>query len=341
MANNENKQQIDDNVQDAELVADKNAAAANQKPVWIALVVLLLLILAGGGWLYQQINSQQQQQAERFSSLQEELSTVLSGSRQQQRELSELNGQLQAQSDKLDKFISRETLTSEELKRTWALQEIQYLLNVANQRALLVHDVKGAIRALEMADKQIQALSDYRLHPLRALIAEEIMDLEALADIDTAGIAIKLQAAANHVQTLRVKKGPEVQFDNTETMPSASENGAGWKQALDDIWQQMRSLVVIRHDQTGEAAVLVPEQRYFLYQNLRLQLESARLSLLNADNENYQHSLQTAIDWLQQYFTGDQRDAMLTTLKKLQDTQINISIPDISGSLNWLEEYQQ
>jgi uroporphyrin-3 C-methyltransferase len=309
--------------------------------VWIALAVLLLLLIAAGGWLYQQINSQQQQQAERFTSLEDELATVQSDYSRQQRELSKLIEQLQAQSDKLEEFISRETLTSDELKRTWALQEIQYLLNVANQRALLAHDVDGAIRALNMADKQIQALSDYRLHPLRALIAEEVMDLEALADIDTAGIAIKLQTAANHVQTLRVKKGPEVELDESESLSSAAQVDAGWKQALEDIWQQMRSLVVIRHDQTGEAAVLVPEQRYFLYQNLRLQLESARLALLNADNDNYQHSLQTAIDWLQQYFTGDQRDAMLNTLKQLQDSQINISIPDISGSLNWLEEYQQ
>ncbi len=339
MANNENKQQIDDNVQDAELVTEK--AAANNKAVWIALALLLLLMLGSAIWLYQQINSQQQQQTEQFNTLEGELATLQSSSELHQRQFMELGEQLKAQSKKLDEFISRETLTSEELKRTWALQEIEYLLNVANQRALLAHDVDGAIRALEMADKQIQAMSDYRLHPLRALIAEEVMDLEALADIDTAGIAIKLQTAAKHVQTLRVKKGPEVEFDESQSMPSASESDAGWKQALDDIWQQMRSLVVIRHDQTGETAVLVPEQRYFLYQNLRLQLESARLALLNADNDNYQHSLQTAINWLQQYFTGDQRDALLNTLKKLQDAQINISIPDISGSLNWLEEYQQ
>lgn len=340
MANNENKQQIDNNVQDAELVMDKKAAA-NNKAVWTVLGALLFIMLAAGIWLYQLINSQQQQQTEQFNTLEGELAALQSSSELYQRQFRELGEQLKAQSKKLDDFISRETLTSEELKRTWALQEIEYLLNVANQRALLAHDVDGAIRALEMADKQIQAMSDYRLHPLRALIAEEVMALEGLADIDTAGIAIKLQTAARHVQTLRVKKGPEVEFDESQVMPSAAKGEAGWKQALDDIWQQMRSLVVIRHDQTGEAAVLVPEQRYFLYQNLRLQLESARLALLNADNDNYQHSLQTAIHWLQQYFTGDQRDALLNTLKKLQDAQINISIPDISGSLNWLEEYQQ
>ncbi len=92
---------------------------------------------------------------------------------------------------------------------------------------------------------------------------------------------------------------------------------------------------------TPEAAVLAPEQRYFLYQNLRLQLESARLALLNPDTDSFQHSLKTAITWLEHYFTGDERDAMLETLNSLAEQNIDVSIPDISGSLNWLEEYQQ
>ena len=87
--------------------------------------------------------------------------------------------------------------------------------------------------------------------------------------------------------------------------------------------------------------MLVPEQRYFLYQNLRLQLESARLALLNADASSYKHSLQTAVSWLERYFAGDERDAMLNTLNALQQQQIEIAIPDISASLNWLKEYQR
>jgi uroporphyrin-III C-methyltransferase len=340
MANNESGQHIDDNVQDAELVQDKNGSS--RQAVWLVLIVLLLLMIVGGGWwLHQQVNLQQQQQAERLETLETELAALRSDSEREQGQFDTLKGQQQALADKLDEFISRETLTSEDLMKTWALQEIKYLLTVANERAQLAHDVTGAIRALQLADKQLQTLSDYRLHPLRALIAEEIMDLEALADVDIAGIALKLQTAARHVQSLRAKKGPEVRAGEEPATPESVTAGTGWRQAVADIWQQIRSLVVIRHDQSGDAAVLVPEQRYFLYQNLRLQLESARLALLNADNSNYQHSLQIAIDWLQQYFTGDQRDAMLNTLKQLQEADINVSVPDISGSLNWLEEYQQ
>ena len=166
------------------------------------------------------------------------------------------------------------------------------------------------------------------------------MALDSLSVLDVAGMALQLQVAANQVNSLRVRKGPETTADTTLTMAEPVAE-ASWKQAVSDIWQQLRSLVVIRHDQSGDAAVLIPEQRYFLYQNLRLQLESARLALLNGDASSYKHSLQTAVDWLNRYFTGNERDAILKTLTTLQQQEIDIAIPDISASLNWLEEYQQ
>ena len=340
MANNDEKQQIDANVKDAELNEKPTPGSTDNRLLWIAIAILLVLLIAAGGWLYQQITAQQQQQIDAHSALQSEMAVLADADDDTRQRLATLQQDQQGLADKIEDLLNREALSSADLKRTWALQEIKYLLNVANQRALLAHDVTGALQALQMADLQIKALSDYRLHPLRALIAEEVMALQALADVDTAGIALKLQTAANNIAKLRVKKGPEV------TAASEDESGvvpeqAGWKQAADDIWQQLRSLVVIRHDQSGEAAVLVPEQRYFLYQNLRLQLESARLALLNADSASYQHSMETAIQWLRQYFNGDQRDALIATLENLNSAQIKVDVPDISGSLNWLEEYQQ
>lgn len=341
MANNDEKQQIDDNVQDAELVKDKAGKPSDKRLLWGAIIILLLLILAASAWLYQQIQDQQQQQSATVSGLQSELSALTDADGQITRQLDTLQDDQQGLADKVEQLLAREALSSADLKRTWALQEIEYLLIVANQRALLAHDVDGARQALQMADEQIKALADYRLHPLRALIAEEIMALEALADVDIAGIALKLQTAAKRINLLRVKKGPEVAKAETGADTAETAVDSNWKQAVGDVWQQLRSLVVIRHDQSGEAAVLVPEQRYFLYQNLRLQLESARLALLNADNASYQHSLKTAVDWLRQYFTGDERDALLATLDSLQSQQIKVNVPDISASLNWLEEYQQ
>lgn len=341
MANNDDKQQIDANVQEAELVNDKAGAASSPRLIWGAIIILLLLLVIAGGWVYQQLQTQQQQHIDTLSVLEAELASLADDDARTTRQLATLQQDQQGLADKIEELQAREALSSADLERSWALQEIEYLLTMANQRAQLVHDVDGALQALQMADERIKALSDYRLHPLRALIAEEVMALEALADVDVAGIALKLQTAANTVSTLRVKKGPEVNAADDGAATTEPAADAGWKQAAGEIWQQLRSMVVIRHDQSGESAVLVPEQRYFLYQNLRLQLESARLALLNADEASYQHAIKTAVAWLRQYFTGDQRDALLSTLENLQSQQIKVAIPDIAGSLNWVKEYQQ
>ncbi len=343
MADKDAKQTIDKNVKDAELLEkNKQDDARVYRWIWIALAVVVLLSVVSIGWFYQQL---QQQEADIQSSL-NELSSQngdwQSALERHQQQLGRLNSDQKQIAEKLKELTDKQQLSNAELQKKWALQEVKYLLNVANQRAVLAHDVTGAIQALQMADKQLETLSDYRLHPLRAEIAEELMSLQSLTTLDIPGMAIQLQTMAAHVNKLRVKKGPEVDFSNEpELAEQAVTDTPAWKQAIADIWQQLRSLVVIRHEQTGEAAVLAPEQRYFLYQNLRLQLESARLALLNADTDSFQHSLKTATAWLEHYFTGDERDAMLATLNSLATQKIDVSIPDISGSLNWLEEYQQ
>jgi uroporphyrin-III C-methyltransferase len=343
MADKDAKQTIDNNVQDAELLEkNKQDDAKVYRLIWIALVVVVLLSAVSIGWFYQQL---QQQEADIQSSL-TELSSQngdwQSKLEQHRQQLGRLDSDQKQLAEKLQQLTDKQQLSNAELQKRWALQEVKYLLNVANQRAVLAHDVVGAIQALIMADKQLETLSDYRLHPLRAEIAEELMSLQSLTTLDIPGMAIQLQTLAAHVDKLRVKKGPEVDFsESPDTADIASTETPAWKQAISDIWQQLRSLVVIRHEQSGEAAVLAPEQRYFLYQNLRLQMESARLALLNADNNSFQHSLKTAITWLDTYFTGEERDAMLASLNSLAEQKIDVSIPDISGSLNWLEEYQQ
>jgi uncharacterized protein HemX len=49
--------------------------------------------------------------------------------------------------------------------------------------------------------------------------------------------------------------------------------------------------------------------------------------------------LASAEQWLQQYFIGSERDAMLDMVKAMQSETIAIDVPDISASLIWLQRY--
>jgi uroporphyrin-3 C-methyltransferase len=334
MATAEQKQ-IDQDVIDVEVVSPK--ASPKTGLLFIAIILVLLVSMAGVYWLYQQGNAQQQKAQMDFEQLQLSINEQTRTLGEFSQELVALQ-QLQNQhSLTLKSLLERDELSRDDIIQAWQLEEVTYLLNMANQKALLMRDVQGALAALDLADSALVQMGDYRLHPLRALIAEEKLALETLADIDVAGMAIQLQTLAAAVKSLRVKQGP---VHIAEVSSVAEENALTWQKAAGDIWQQLRSLVVIRHDDKGDSAVLVPEQRYFLYQNVRLQLESTRFALLTGDQAAFEYSLQTAIDWLDGYFVGQEYDAMRSGLAALQRKDISIKMPDISGSLNWLEAYQ-
>lgn len=337
---NEQKQSIDTDVKEGE-INQPEPSAKKSLPLWIALVVVLLASIGLSGWLYQQQRQQQDQSQVELTQLQTERQSLLSQLERTQNQLAELQTSQQSLSTAVGELTARQQSPTDDVMTQWQLREVEFLLNIANQRAVLAKDVVGAMQALQMADSKIKQLDDFQLHPLQEKIAEEMAALQAVAKVDVAAIGIQLQTAINRVDNLRVVNGPQTDSSSAQNQNADDEASSRWQQAAADIWQQVRSLVVIRHNENSDNAVLVPEQRYFLYQNLKLQLESARLSLLKADEAGYKHSLATAVEWLNQYFVGDERDAMLASLTALQDKSIVINIPDISGSLKWLKEFQQ
>lgn len=312
----------------------------------IMLVVFLMVLMPAVLALWWS-NQQQQnldvlnQQMTSLNTLERDIAML---SRAQQRDeltLEQLSDAQIQQAQAIADLQQREPLTDKEIRLRWTLKEVDYLLQLANQRATLANDTSGARQALQLADEKLRDLNDYRLQDLRQQIADEQLLLDAVASADITGIAADLQSAINAIDSLRVVKGPK-QFipDPMANTGVDLSTQAGWQIALSDIWQQIRSLVVIRQQEDATQAVLIPEQRYFLYQNLRLKLETARFALLSGKQSIFDSSLQTSIDWLNKYFVGEQRDAMLASLERLKFEQIEVALPDISGSLRWLQDFE-
>tara|TARA_R100000789_G_C3014525_1_gene152093 strand:- start:234 stop:1268 length:1035 start_codon:yes stop_codon:yes gene_type:complete len=326
---------------------EKNVSETPKKTVsvkWALLIILAIVITlpgAGALWLVWQQKQQLMEVESRFDEMAEletDISQLTSSQRQLNNQLSTFKQTQLEQGDVLTKLQNQSPLTTEEIELEWALAEIRYLLNLANQRALLANDTSGAALALSLADQQIREIGDYRMQPLRELIAEEELALEAAGETDVAGIAADMLGLTGSIDKLRVVTGPKQSyFDETEK--EATEQSA-WREVIADIWRQLRSLVVIRQQEDAPAAVLMPEQRYFLYQNLRLQLETARFAALSGNQRMFEQSLQSASSWLEQYFVGDHRDAMLESLQAMQNQAISIETPDISGSLRWLKGFE-
>lgn len=333
----------------SEETQDTATRSCRGRKAWCFLVAVLLIIalsLAGVAlWLFWQQSQQLETQKNALSELQQStgvIGQIDQDQRAQRKQLVDLQDSLAKTRDELAEIAARDAIDSKELRMRWTLAEIEHLLDLANQRALLARDIDGARQALQLADEQIRELNDYRLQPLREQIADEMLALDSVKSLDIAGMAADLQSALKSVNQLRVVKGPRQKAetsginDGTDDLRSVE----GWQNAAGNVWEQIRSLVVIRQHEDASAAVLVPEQRYFLYQNLRLQLESARYALLSGNNELFSDSVGIAIDWLNVYFVGEERDAMLSLLEELDDADIDVSIPDISGSLRWIQDFE-
>ncbi|PHS70032.1 MAG: hypothetical protein COB23_05110 [Methylophaga sp.] len=345
MEKNEKQQKIVEDVVASKVESEK-AQPVKQTLLWLAIFVLLGL-LAGLFWFIQQQQVDTValikrldtvEQSNDLSQLKQSIATKAKTTVQLFETLNTIDKDL---SNKIDQVAKAQQLTSNDVVYSWTLAEVDFLLQAANQSVLLVGDTENARTALVLADQRLKALADPRLYRLRSLIADEQLALAAVIRVDIEGLAIQLQSAIDTVDSLQILSGPEL---NTEQVDDSAENTTSvlpenWQSVLADAWQEVRSLVVIRHQQDGTAAVLVPEQRYFLYQNLQLKLETARAALLLGKETVFYASLASAEQWLQQYFVAEERDAMLVMVKALQAEKITKQLPDISASLIWLQQH--
>src|SRR5690554_558350 len=168
----------------------KKPSAVRKRAVikYVLLILLALLIMLPGaaalwvGWQHQQQLIEVGNRLDEITDLKSDITQLGAAQRQLNEQLSSFQQTQREQGDALTKLQNQSPLTTAEIELEWALAEIKYLLNLANQRALLANDTQGAKLALSLADQQIREIGDYRMQPLRELIAEEQLALNAAGE---------------------------------------------------------------------------------------------------------------------------------------------------------------
>ncbi|RKZ36786.1 MAG: hypothetical protein DRQ37_03370, partial [Gammaproteobacteria bacterium] len=226
----------------------------------------------------------------------------------------------------------------------WALAEVEFLLLTANYRLLLEQNVRGAVQTLSLADERIGSLNDARLTPVRRRIAEHLRAVKGAGETDVAGIGLRLAAAAMAVESLSLRQGQIARGALPAGSRGAEQSKPGHsvseKSFLDAVWADMKQLVQVRRMEDSPGPLVMPEEAYFLRQNLRLELEGARFAALRWDTANFRQSLGTAKRWLNQHFDprAPQVAALDTDLEQMLKTELRPTMPDISGALRLLRQ---
>ncbi len=223
----------------------------------------------------------------------------------------------------------------------WIAAEAEYLMRIANHRLQLEGDSATALVALEGADRRLHDSGDPLWTPVREQLAVEMAGLKALKQLDLDGQALKLSGFISQIEKLQLPQSNPEQ-DDQSAEEKEQKKDFNLDVLLHDMWEGFKSLVVIRHHDRPVTAMLEPEQRFFLYQNLRLQLETARFALLRRDQSQFTDSLERAEKWLKEFFDQGQAltKSMLEEISALKGLELEAKLPDISGSLRMLLKQQ-
>lgn len=243
----------------------------------------------------------------------------------------ELLSEIQSLKDSTAQLYSK----VENTQQTWSVEEVHQLLQLAVDQLSIAANIDGALTALEIADRRIIDNGDPELQPVRQQIALDIASLRQIERLDLAGTIHRLRAVEKSIDHI-----PAVGQTAHSTTTTASNNS---DDKSDSVWQQigqdLSGLVKIRRIDRPEVPLLPPEQQYFLRENTKALLMTARMALLRHDNEIYKQSLQQSQQWLETYFNADSQNASwaINEIKTLALINPTPQLPDITGSISQLQ----
>ena len=222
-----------------------------------------------------------------------------------------------------------------------ALAEVEQMLLIAAQQLQLSANVKAALIAMQSADARLQRMDRPAFNGLRQAISRDMDKLRALPSVDITGINLQLNHLIMAVDQMPLAYQQRIA---TETLALAAvpKNETAWQKLLREIWQEVKQLVRIENTEKADIPLLPPNQEFFLRENLKLHLLSARLALLSRDEDSFRLELKTAQLWTTRYFDGKSNESMQMSdgLKKLAVSDISIELPDISASLQAVRNYR-
>ncbi|MDR0480784.1 MAG: uroporphyrinogen-III C-methyltransferase [Gallionellaceae bacterium] len=307
----------------------------------MTLVVVIALFLWQWFDSHRQIDNLKQTVAQQLTDMESSNKATQLLMTQQQEILRELSGKVALQEARYAETQSqRDTLETlyQELSGSrddMAMAQAEQLLLLAEQQLQLAANPKAALIAMQQADDYLKRADRPSQTGLRKRIAADMDTLRALPNVDLPELGQHIDELIAMVDSLPLAQdAPPPRNDDTPA-PAADASASGWQKLAREIWQDTRQLVRIEHTDQADPALLMPSQAFFLRENLKMRLLSARTALLIRDETSYKHDLQEAQTWLKHYFDARSGNgaAALAILQKLREPGIRIELPDISGSL--------
>jgi len=230
--------------------------------------------------------------------------------------------------------------------------DVESALKLAQQQAQLAGTAEPLLAALQAADQRIARAAQPRLNPLQRAIMRDLDRIRSANLTDVPALLLKLDELSRLTDELPLANGPVTRFSSTTSItPAAGSSAANasaaaesrsflpdwmglnavnaWGQRLlNTAWGEASKLLRVSRIDQPEAALMSPEQGFFLRENLKLRLLNARMGLLSRQTDTARADLVTATNWLGKYFDATSRKTQ-TAAQLLQQVQSQLKTSDL------------
>ena len=217
--------------------------------------------------------------------------------------------------------------------------DIESSLRLAQQQAQLTSSLEPLLGVLKTAQSRLQRASNPRLISIQRAIDRDLELVKSVQITDLPGMLLMLDEIVALADELplanemnRPSLAPTKAADANLTIP---QNSAWWNTVLERFMFEARGLLRVSRIDSPEAALLAPEQGFFLRENLKLKLLNARLGLLARQNEAARADMQAVSMMLKKYFDPGARKTQHAQqlLEKAQSLSKGNAIPRLDGTL--------
>lgn len=215
------------------------------------------------------------------------------------------------------------------------LADIESGLRLAHQQAQLTGSAEPLLATLRTADQRLERAGQPRLSRVRAAVQRDIDRIKGAGIADVPGLLARIDDLARQVDELPLANAVSAAHAAPLQRNASAPARRWWDKALADIADQARALVRVSRIDAPEAALVAPDQAYFLRENLKLKLLNARLSLLSRQVEAARSDAAAASAALQKYFDPASRrtQAALALAQQVQAQLRSVEIPRVDETL--------
>ncbi len=214
--------------------------------------------------------------------------------------------------------------------------DIESAVRLAQQQAQLTGSVEPLVAALRSADQRIARAAQPGLAQVQRALARDIARITASSFTDTPTLLARIDELLRMVDDLPLANAvATVSASGSLKIPDSVLAPEWWQRVLTVVGEEASKLLRVSRIEQPEAALMSPEQSFFVRENLKLKLLNARLGLLARQLESARADMASASTTLFRYFDPASRktQAAAGLLQQVQGQMKNLELPRVDDTL--------